>query len=419
MSTVSPVFLIAPTIQQYDWGKLGKSSKVAQLANSAVPGFALDESTPYAELWMGTHVKSPSGVVGSNKTLRDFLARHPELMGDVSSVFDTTGGNLPFLFKVLSIGKALSIQVHPDKKTAAKLHAQQPSVYTDPNHKPEIAIALTPFRGLCGFLPTPEIKAYLAAVPEFRAVAPEELVRRFEGASEQDDKVALRDFFTGMMTANADRVKGELSKLDNRYRESRETGIERRVRDLVLALSSQHPGDVGIFCAFMLNLVDLQPGEAIFFGAGEPHAYVSGDIIECMANSDNVIRAGLTPKPKDVPNLIKSLTYRTAKADSHMIKPKPLSGTAYTTSYVPPVPDFRVLSVKIPKNATEGHGSFGSASIAIVTQGLGSVTWEDANGALALSAGNVVFIGANVRVSFRAGDEGMSIYRAYAATSSS
>ncbi|KAI6146890.1 RmlC-like cupin domain-containing protein [Pisolithus tinctorius] len=418
MSTTSPVFLIVPTIQQYGWGKMGKSSKVAQLAESAVPGFALSESIPYAELWMGTHVKSPSGVPGYGVTLRDFLAGHPELMGGVSSVFDTTGGNLPFLLKVLSIGKALSIQVHPDKKTAEKLHAQQPSVYTDPNHKPEIAIALTPFRGLCGFSPASEIKAYLAAVPEFRAIAPEEVVRRFEGALEQDERAALRDFFTGIMTADADRVKEELSKLVSRYLEGRETGIEHGVRDLVLALNSQHPGDVGIFCAFMLNLVDLQPGEAIFLGAGEPHAYVSGDIIECMANSDNVIRAGLTPKPKDVPNLIESLTYNAAKADSHMVQPKPLPETTYTTTYVPPVLDFRVLAVKIPENSTERHPSFDSASIAIITGGSGSVMSENEDGDLALSMGNAVFIGANVSVSFRAGNEGMSVYRAYAATCS-
>ncbi|KAI6033523.1 hypothetical protein PISMIDRAFT_19613 [Pisolithus microcarpus 441] len=100
----------------------------------------------------------------------------------------------------------------------------------------------------------------------------------------------------------------------------------------------------------------------------------SQDIIECMANWDNVIRAGLMPKSKDVPNLIKLLTYRTAKADSHMINPKPLPGTADTTTYVPPPPDFRVLSAKIPKNATERHGSFGGASIAIVTQRSGLVT---------------------------------------------
>ncbi|KAI5990347.1 RmlC-like cupin domain-containing protein [Pisolithus marmoratus] len=369
MSALSPIFLIEPTIQQYDWGKTGNSSKVAQLATSAVPGFTLNESTPYAELWMGTHVKSPSGVAGSKKTLRDFLAEHPELMGDVSSV--------------LSIGKALSIQVHPDKKTAKKLHAQQPNVYTDPNHKPEIAIALTPFRGLCGFLPTLEIKAYLAVVPEFRAVAPEELVRH--------SKVALRDFFTGIMTADPDRVKEQLSELVDRYREDLVVPFERDVKDLVLALSSQHPGDVGIFCAFMLNLVDLRPGEAIFLGAGEPHAYVSGDIIECMANSDNVIRAGLTPKPKDVPNLI-----------------DPLPGSPCTIIYVPPVPDFRVLSVKIPKNMCEDTAALPvlrspSLPKAIVWRCLREVQ---------------VFIGANVSVLFRAGREGMSIYRAYAATSS-
>ena len=160
MSKINPVFLITPTTQKYEWGKIGNSSRVAQLLKSAASDFVLDESTPYAEvsrlrslrqstslsilcllfcphqLWMGTHVKSPSGVTDSNNTLREVLAEHPELLGDVSSVFDTTNGNLPFLLKVLSIGKALSIQTHPDKKTAEKLHAEQPKIYTGEHIQP-------------------------------------------------------------------------------------------------------------------------------------------------------------------------------------------------------------------------------------------------------------------------------------------
>ncbi|KAL4073845.1 RmlC-like cupin domain-containing protein [Scleroderma yunnanense] len=417
MSTINPVFLITPTTQRYEWGKIGNSSKVAQLAISAVPGFVLDGSTPYAELWMGTHVKSPSGVTDSNKTLRTVLAEHPELLGDVPSVFDTTDGNLPFLFKVLSIGKALSIQTHPDKKTAEKLHAEQPKVYTDPNHKPELALALTPFRGLCGFMPIPDIKTYLTDVPEFKSLIPENVVCQFEGASENEEKAALKELFSCIMTADVENVKKQLSSLVERYQRGGETRAEQGIKDLVLTLNSQFPGDVGIFCSFVLNCVDMQPGEAIFLGAGEPHAYVAGDIIECMANSDNVIRAGLTPKPKDIPNLVSGLTYKTTKVDEHIIKPEPFLLCKYTTIYDPPIPDFTVLEVDIPQNDVSAHDGLNGPSIAIVTAGSGSIGWMDGDDPVQLLAGSVIFIGANTEVSFRSKDQGMTVYRAFVAVS--
>lgn len=415
MSKINPVFLITPTTQKYEWGKIGISSKVAQLLKSAASGFVLDESTPYAELWMGTHVKSPSGVTDSNNTLREVLAEHPELLGDVSSVFDTTNGNLPFLLKVLSIGKALSIQTHPDKKTAEKLHVEQPKIYTDPNHKPELALALTRFRGLCGFMPIPDIKTYLSVVPEFNSLIPGHVVRRLEGASEDEEKSALKELFSCLMTADIENVKKQLSNLVERYQGGGETRAEQGIKDLVLTLNSQFPGDVGVFCSFVLNYVDLKPREAIFLGAGEPHAYVAGDIIECMANSDNVIRAGLTPKLKDIPNLVNGLTYKTAKVDQHMIKPE-LFHFTYTTIYDPPTPDFTVLEVDIPQNDMSVHEALNGPSIVIVTGGSGSVSWDE-NYPVQLLAGSVVFIGANIKVSFTSKAQGMIVYRAFVAVS--
>ncbi|KAG6885750.1 hypothetical protein C0993_010261 [Termitomyces sp. T159_Od127] len=129
--SATPVFKIAPTTQQYDWGKIGSTAKVAQFAAaSKLPGFTVDESVPYAELWMGTHVKSPSRIYDTGEVLSEHLAKHPELIGpSVCEKFDASNGNLPFLFKILSIEKALSIQSHPDKVTAEKLHVAQPDIY--------------------------------------------------------------------------------------------------------------------------------------------------------------------------------------------------------------------------------------------------------------------------------------------------
>ena len=171
---VQRVVQLIPGVQSYDWGIKGaRSSRVAQFAAATEQlQFAAEDDKPYAELWMGTHPSLPSRVItsseGGYEALSSYLASHPELIGDkVAAKFaDEKLGCLPFLFKVLSVGKALSIQAHPDKALGRRLHQQRPDVYKDPNHKPEMAIALTPFRGFCGFRPLSEIVHFLNAVPE-------------------------------------------------------------------------------------------------------------------------------------------------------------------------------------------------------------------------------------------------------------
>ncbi|TFK93123.1 RmlC-like cupin, partial [Polyporus arcularius HHB13444] len=319
---MSAVFELIPTTQKYDWGKVGLSSKVAQYAAACkLPGFTLDENAPYAELWMGTHHSSPSRLLDSpsQEKLSDYLAAHPELLGSrVIERFRSEGaaeGNLPFLFKILAIEKALSIQTHPDKEMALRLHKERPDVYKDANHKPEMALALTPFQAMCGFLPLARIADYIVDTPEFAALIPQAIREQFLSVASSDDptgpaeKKALKDLFTAVMTAQEAVFKPELEKLVARYQSGGAKASEKEVVDLVLRLNSQFPGDIGVFCAFILNHLVLKPGEAIFLAAGEPHAYVSGDIAECMATSDNVIRAGLTPKLRDVPNLVAGLTY--------------------------------------------------------------------------------------------------------------
>lgn len=136
-------------VQNYAWGKSGNASEVALLQSSANSDFKIDESKPYAELWMGTHPNGPSVLTGSGRSLKEHISDNKSFLGEESRA--KFGDDLPFLFKVLSVGKALSIQAHPDIELAKKLHAERPDVYKDPNHKPEMAIALTKFEGLCGF----------------------------------------------------------------------------------------------------------------------------------------------------------------------------------------------------------------------------------------------------------------------------
>ncbi|KAH9950708.1 mannos-6-phosphate isomerase [Amylocystis lapponica] len=419
---MAQVFKIIPTTQKYDWGKIGLSSKVAQYAAaSQIPGFTLDERAPYAELWMGTHPSGPSRLFADG-TLAGHLAAHPELIGArVVERFRAAGaaaGNLPFLFKVLAIGKALSIQTHPDKRMAEALHRARPDVYKDANHKPEMALALTPFTALCGFRPLPQIAAYLAATPEFAALSPPAVVAAFAAAAASSDptgpaaKAALRDLFAAVMTAEDAVFKAQLEQLVRRYEAGGAAAAEAGVAALVLQLHGQFPADIGVFCAFMLNHVSMAPGDAIFLAAGEPHAYVSGDIIECMATSDNVIRAGLTPKLRDIPNLVAGLTYGAGAPARHLVPPAPFRGAPHTTLYDPPIPEFAVLRTALAAGARETHPPLGGPSIAIVTEGAGALAWGDGEARVDVAEGDVLFVGAGTEVRISA-EAGLAVYRAF------
>ncbi|KAJ4490329.1 mannose-6-phosphate isomerase [Lentinula aciculospora] len=426
---MASVFKIVPTTQQYDWGKIGSKSVVAQLAASSKvdSAFALDESKPYSELWMGTHPTSPSRLPSpSHYTLSSHLKLHPSVIGNqVAEKFpQSKDGNLPFLFKVLSIEKALSIQTHPDKKTAEYLHAQLPHIYKDDNHKPELALALTPFRALCGFQPLSAIAKYLFLTPELSALIPKAITENFLSVSSGSDstspeaKAALKDLFSALMTADEALINAQLDALVHRY----QTPLPKdgSIEELVLRLNSQFPGDVGVFCAFILNYIILSPGEAIFLGAGEPHAYVSGDIIECMANSDNVIRAGLTPKLRDIPNLVAGLTYVPAEATRHRVQPLPFppstaSSPSISTLYDPPIPEFSVVQVKLASQAKteakEIHPPMNGPSLTVVIEGNGMVSWGEGQNSLQIVKGDVFFVGADTGIQFEGED--LVLYRAF------
>ncbi|ELU39697.1 mannose-6-phosphate isomerase [Rhizoctonia solani AG-1 IA] len=397
------VFRIVAGANSYDWGKIGKNSKAGQYAR-ADPEFKLQEEKPYSELWMGTHPTLPSKLQSGEK-LYDHLQAHPELLGD--KVRKQYGGDLPFLFKVLAIEKALSIQAHPNKKLAEKLHNERPDVYK------EMAIAITPFSGFCNFRPLSEISTFLSAVPEFASLIPEKAASALS-SSPSDPKSTLRDVFGALMSAPSDQVQSALDQLVKRYESGGATSAESQVADLAQTLAKQYPGDVGVFCVFLLNVVKLNEGEAMFLQADEPHAYISGaDIIECMATSDNVVRAGLTPKLRDVPTLVSMLTYNSGPADAQRMEPKPFKGESsdsdsFTTLYDPPIPEFSVLLTDIPAGKKASHRALEGPSIFIVTSGSGNVSGQEIK-----SEGEVWFAGAGQSLEFTAGDQGLVLYRAF------
>jgi len=287
--------------QHYAWGRSADESEVAKLMEAG--GATIDRTTSqdlkWAELWIGTHANGPASLKlpnGTSVPLKDIL-----------------GGDLPFLLKVLSVNTALSIQSHPSKTLAEKLHRERPDVYKDPNHKPEMAIALSRFEALCGFRGMSELEMTLQDVPELAMCCGQEAVDRYTRVPESnvtDKKRSLKELFTSLMTVDKVTASEAVQLLVKRL-EAQAAVRELTPRErLVLRLQEQYPLDIGVLSSYLLNYVCLESGEAIALGANEPHAYLSGEIVECMATSDNVIRAGLTPKFKDVNALCSSLTYR-------------------------------------------------------------------------------------------------------------
>lgn len=326
-------------MQHYEWGSRGADSLVARLAGGA------GDDRPCAELWMGTHPSAPSALA-PDVSLRDWIARNPAALGrDVAARW---GGDLPFLFKVLSVAKALSIQAHPDRDLAAALHALRPATYRDANHKPEMAVAVTEFHALCGFAATQELKEVLRTVPEVQELVGKQESSKLLSVKDQDGGIGVRSYlksaFSRLMTTSEEAVSRAISELKSRLKSESKIRTLTKKEQLVLSLEKQYPGDVGVLAAFFLNYVKLSSGEALYVGANEPHAYLSGDCIECMATSDNVVRAGLTPKYRDVQTLCSMLTY-------NQVFPEILQGVPvqpYVTRYTPSTDEFEVDRYLVP-----------------------------------------------------------------------
>ena len=350
--------------QQYAWGKLGLASQVAQLMKNAHPQIEIQQDKPYAELWMGTHPNGPSIMKDSNQHLDELIKANPEVLGDKCR--QQFGDNLPFLFKILSVNKALSIQAHPNKELASALHKDRPNIYKDPNHKPEMAIALTNFEGLCGFRPLKEIKSNLEYIAQLRHVVGEDVANCLLDSTEDVYEMALKKCFTSLMQCDKMIINEKVSELQELIAKK---SVKQHLDNLFLRLCDQFPGDVGCFVIYFLNVVRLSPGEAMFLGPNVPHAYLSGDCVECMACSDNVVRAGLTPKLIDVEVLCNMLEYVCTKGEKS-VKFSYHAENENSILYEAPVPDFSVAKVLVDSQNRSLPRS--SASILICIEGEGT-----------------------------------------------
>ena len=205
-----------------------------------------------------------------NKTLADVLREFPEYVGNVN-VVKRFGNDLPFLFKILSVREPLSIQSHPDKALAEKLHQEFPEKYPDSNHKPEMAIAISDFTALCSFRKHNEIIENLDLHPELELVIGSDNTNNYKNAS--DKQKALKDCFEALMKSSDDKVCSVISAISEKFEKSR---TESTIRKAFKKLIAYYPNDVGCLCLFFLNYLELKPGEALYLAANEPHCYISG-----------------------------------------------------------------------------------------------------------------------------------------------
>ncbi|KAJ3056900.1 Mannose-6-phosphate isomerase [Rhizophlyctis rosea] len=422
-SEASTVLRLICKTQSYDWGKVGSESQVAQLASSTA-GFTPRDDAPYAELWMGTHPSGASVSVESQEPLKSLLTQQ-NLGPKMHAKYE---GDLPFLFKILSIGKALSIQAHPDKALAKELFAKRPDLYKDDNHKPEMAVAITPFEAFVGFRPLHEIATNIKAYPEFASLIGQETAQKFltqvssSGTSTtpedvQNNKAALKAVFQALMECSQEALTQHLRSLIGRIEAEGKYEEQGSLPELVVRLNRQFPDDVGIFCALLLNYVKLQPGEGIFLAANEPHAYLSGDCVECMAASDNVVRSGLTPKFKDVSTLVRMLTYNYTSPEAQILRGDPYDDCKRTVLYDPPIEEFSILRTNLKAEESEVVKAIAGPSVVIVTEGSGKIKYTE-NGAhreQSADKGYVFFVAAGLDVELEAKGEDFVSYRAFCA----
>ncbi|HZZ48699.1 MAG TPA: mannose-6-phosphate isomerase, class I [Pseudonocardia sp.] len=307
--------LLDNPIRRYAWGS---RTVIAELQGREVPS-----PHPEAELWLGAHPGGPSwllGADGQRVSLLDALASDPD------GRLGCTGarrwdGRLPFLLKVLAAEEPLSLQAHPGRAEAVTGFARESELgltlddprrnYRDSNHKPELVCALTEFHALSGFR-DPAVTVRL-----LRRLNVAELAGHVELLVGQPDSHGLRALFSTWITLPQvllDRlVPSVQSACIELVRSGESAEFDAEVRT-VLELSERYPGDAGVLAALLLNRVCLAPGEAMYQGDGVLHAYLSGSCIEVMANSDNVLRGGLTPKHVDVPELLRVLNFSAGPA---------------------------------------------------------------------------------------------------------
>lgn len=358
------ILLLENKIMDYAWG-----------SRHFIPALTGEENisgNPQAEMWMGAHIKAPSFVrfendkIPLNRLINDYPGA---ILGN--SVADRFSRELPFLFKVLAASKPLSIQSHPDREQAERGFEREnkqgisPDArtrnYRDKNHKPELICALTEMWALKGFREPGSIS---------------DLFRPFEDIFNKSGTAILKDperigdlksFFSDLLYLGhreKDQILAGISGIKDSVINSRQE------YEWIYRLANEYPGDIGVFAPLFLNLVHLDPGEAVYLPARELHAYLEGSGLEIMANSDNVLRGGLTPKHIDRTELLNVLDF--SPADFNKIRPKGIS--EFEKIYESPAGEFALSVIALPDNRSEYKSLSGhNVEILLCTEGCADI----------------------------------------------
>jgi len=326
-------YLLAGSVQNYVWG-----------SPSWVPEMMGVEPTgePVAEVWFGAHPKAPTTVVESpDDSLADLIARDPVHHLGSASV-DRFGPTLPYLVKLLAAAEPLSIQLHPSREQARHGCAREDAAgvdrlapnrsFRDNNHKPEMIVAISRFEALVGLRPVNETLMFLGSLS----------VPALDDLVAQIDKSGLAAALETILTMAPEKAAAMVAAAVEACRSTSDSSPWIAEAELLVRLNQKYPADRGVLTAALLNRIVLGPGEAIFLNAGNLHAYVEGFGVEIMANSDNVLRGGLTPKHIDVAALLDIV-------DATPIVPEVQPADRSVTNYITPVPEFTVTRYVTPQ----------------------------------------------------------------------
>lgn len=394
------IYKLKGNIKKYDWGG---TQFIADLIAQPNPG-----NEPMAEYWLGAHDAASSKIITDNKevSLARFIANDKDF--SLGKIVARKFGSLPYLLKVLDVRTMLSIQVHPAKHEAEIEFARENKEgipltapnrnYKDDNHKPELMVALSDFWALHGFKPVDELKNILETVAELKP-----LLTIFESSGyDQLYKTAME-----MPQESVNQLLEPLLKRIIPLYENDQLNKEQEdfwAARAAVTFGKKDKIDRGIFSVYFFNLLHLKPGEGIFQDAGLPHAYLEGQNVELMANSDNVLRGGLTTKHIDVKELMKHVRFEETKPNILHAEKTGGKEKFYRTG----VPDFKLTRFEL--NARD-VSSFDSVAGEILLVRTGHVLMRSGTQEIEVKRGEAVFIVANAPVSLKAMAES-DIYRA-------
>lgn len=413
---VQPAYRLRCSCNEYPWGKQGSESSAARLC-AKQPGWAeeggkgdfkIDETTAYSEMWMGTYPVLPSYVASTGEDLQDVINLYPKNLIGEQTIQKFGHSKLPFLPKVLGIAKALPLQLHPNKDLASKLHKEQPDQFTDPNHKPEIAIALSEFEAFCGFKPLQQISDLLKLEPLKRFLPSD------ASSGELNDK-HLKEVVRSMLKAEDKTVKDTYKALTSLQPSSfgKDTYIPKLAPRLAEQYSEADPGT--LVALITMNYLVLQPGESIYIPADGIHAYLSGDIIECMARSNNVLNTGFCPRAskEHVDLFCSCLTFTPHTPEQCMLKPQRYqkSSQGKTEILAPPLNEFDMLQTTLKAGEKEALGAVGGPSILLATKG--NANMKVGGKQYDVKEGWVYFVAQGKDIEFEAGADGLLAHIAF------